>query len=260
MLVQEEQGLGDLLQFVRYAGELKARGAGRVTVQCASDAAELIGTVPGVDAVALRGAPLPAFDVHVPIMSLPYRCGTTMTTIPAAVPYMTASERPVARLVHAVPDALKVGLVWGGSPQHQRDRYRSMPFSALLAAVHGPGVALFSLQKGPHAAALAPWIAAGIVDLDPHLRSLEDTAAAIMALDLVITVDTAVAHLAGALGQRTWLLLPSVPDWRWFLGRDDSPWYPAMRLFRQARPGEWTRPLGVLRAALQAMLAPRGAH
>ena len=260
VLVQEEQGLGDLLQFVRYAAQLKARGAARVTVQCASDAAALIGSVPGVDAVALRGAALPAFDVHVPILSLPYRCGTTMASIPTGAPYLTASERPVAQRVREAPNALKVGLVWGGNPRHQRDRYRSMPLSALLSAVHGPGVALFSLQKGPHAAALAPWLGVGIVDLDPHLGTLEDTAAAILALDLVVTVDTAVAHLAGALGQRTWLLLPSVPDWRWFLGRDDSPWYPTMRLFRQATPGDWTRPLGALRAALQEMLAPLGAR
>lgn len=259
VVILEEQGLGDVLQFVRYAKELKMRGASRVTVQCSSDAAELIRTVPGVDGVTLRGMPLPQHDVIVPIMSLPHRCGTTIGSIPSVHTYMTASDRPVAQIVQQAQGLLKVGLVWGGNPEHQRDRYRSVPLPTLLSAIHSPGIALFSLQKGPYAGALGPWIQAGIVSPELPLGTLSDTASATMALDLVVTVDTAVAHLAGALGQRVWTLLSAVPDWRWFLGRDDTPWYPTMRLFRQTLPGDWSHPVVQIRAALQELLEQRTA-
>ena len=259
IVIVEEQGLGDVLQFVRYARELKMRGASRVIVQCSSDAAELIHTVPGVDGVTLRGAALPPHDVVVPIMSLPHRCGTTRDSIPSVRSYMTTRDRPVAQIVQKAQGILKVGLVWGGNPGHQRDQYRSIPLPTLLSAIHGPGVVLFSLQKGPYTSALGPWIQAGIVSPELPLDTLNDTASAAMALDLVVTVDTAVAHLAGALGQRVWTLLSAVPDWRWFLGRDDTPWYPTMRLFRQTLPGDWSHPVVQIRAALQELLAQRAA-
>jgi tetratricopeptide (TPR) repeat protein len=255
VLIREEQGLGDLLQFVRYARELKAMGAGCVLVQCAAQAAALVATAPGVDTVVRRGDPLPAHDVYVPLMSLPYRCGTTIESIPATVPYLTAVDRPVAQVIGADPNLVKVGIVWAGNPNHTRDHARSIALPALLAAVHGIGASLYSLQKDVHPAVLAPWLVAGIVDLNPQLATLDDTAAAIMALDLVISVDTAVAHLAGALGKPVWILVSHVPDWRWLLDRDDSPWYPSVRLFRQATPGNWSVPLGQLRTALRSLLA-----
>lgn len=261
VFVHQEQGLGDVLQFVRYAAELKRRGAARVIVEAPPDAARLVSSAPGVDAVAPRGAPIPTCDVFVSIMSLPHRCGTRSGTIPSTVPYLRAQPGVVAERVRQAPGAVKVGIVWGGNPQHQRDRFRSMPFPALLSAVHMDGIALFSLQKGPHARALAPWRdALGVIDLDAQLQTLDDTAAAVMALDLVISVDTAVAHLAGALGRPIWTLHPLLPDWRW--GRDgaDSAWYPTMRLFRQDAPGDWSRPLGQLRDALEALLPAHASH
>lgn len=255
VFVHEEQGLGDLLQFVRYAGELKRRGAGRVIIEAPADAARLLATAPGVDGVSVRGAPLPAYDVFVPLMSLPYRCETSLESIPRPASYLRvdeqAAERDAARIVRQATGALKVGIIWGGNPNHQRDRYRSMPFVALFSAAQVDGVSLFSLQKGPHADELAAWSkAAGLVDLAPHLQSLDDTAAAVMELDLVITVDTAMAHLAAALGRPTWTLVTRVPDWRWLLDRTDTPWYPTMRLFRQQASEDWSRPLGEVRAAL----------
>ncbi|MDQ8154391.1 MAG: tetratricopeptide repeat protein, partial [Gemmatimonadota bacterium] len=260
IFVHEEQGLGDVLQFVRYAEALKRRGAGRVIVETSADAARLVGTAPGVDEVVVRDQPAPRYDVFVPLMSLPYRCGTRLESIPGRTPYLRAEARAVSEVVRATPGALKVGLVWGGNPNHQRDRYRSVPFAALFSAVQSDDVALFSLQKGPHAADRPAWSeAAGLVDLAPHLQTLDDTASAIEALDLVITVDTAMAHLAGALGRPTWTLITRVPDWRWLRDRSDSPWYPSMRLFRQVVPDEWSRPLGEVRSALLALRsAPSG--
>jgi hypothetical protein len=256
--VHEEQGLGDILQFVRYASVLKRRGAARVIVETSAEAAGIVATAPGVDVIARRGAALPAYDVYVPLMSLPYRCGTRIDTIPADIPYLRADARPVGSLVRQAAARLKVGLVWGGNPNHQRDRFRSIPFLALLSVVQLDGVALFALQKGAHATAMGPWREPfGIIDLGPHLATLEDTAAAMMELDVVITVDTATAHLAGALGRPTWALHAHVPDWRWLRDRDDSPWYPTMRLFRQSAPGEWSRPLGEIHAALKELLARR---
>lgn len=258
ILVHEEQGLGDTLQFVRYAAELKRRGAARVIVETDAGSASLIATVPGVDAVATRGAALPAYDCFVPMMTLPLRCGTTLQTIPAEVPYFTAPSRPVADIVRAARGRVKVGIVWGGNPRNPRDRFRSVPLPALLAALHGPDVTIVSLQKGPHAAALAPWRDHfGVLDLDAHLATLDDTAAAIGALDVVITVCTSMAHLAGGLGHRTWTLLSEPADWRWFRHRTDSPWYPGMRLFRQPVPGEWAKPLGEVHQALQLFVEER---
>ena len=251
VFVQFEQGLGDLLQFVRYARELKHRGASRVIVETPADAASVVRTASGVDDVTILGEAVPPHDVNVPLMSLAYRCETRLGTIPAEVPYLRASARPIATAIRQAPGQLKVGLVWGGNPHNSRDQYRSVPLAALLAVLPMDGVSLFSLQKGPHARALAPWrTLVDITDLDPHLQTLEDTAAVIMELDVVITVCTSIAHLAGALGQRTWTLLHQPADWRWFRDRDDSPWYPTMRLFRQDTPGDWARPLGLLRGAL----------
>lgn len=254
IFVHAEQGLGDLIQFVRYASILKARGARRVVFEAPEGAVCLLATATGVDKVAVAGSRIPQHDLHIPLLSLPYRCGTRVGTIPAEVPYLVAPNRRVSSLIRASTGRLKVGIVWGGNPRHQRDRYRSIPFAALYSAVQSAGATLFSLQKGPHHAALTALNGGEIIDLAPYLVDLADAAAAVSALDLVITVDTSMAHLAGALGKRTWVLLPHIPDWRWFCERDDSPWYPTMRLFRQTHPGEWARPLGNVRIALHDTL------
>jgi tetratricopeptide (TPR) repeat protein/glycosyltransferase involved in cell wall biosynthesis len=250
ILLYCEQGLGDAIQFVRYARELKRRGAGRVIVEVPPALAGLITSVPGVDDVVIRGAALPPFDVHASLMDLPRLCGTELATIPNAAPYIDAPARPVSTLIAAPADVLKVGIVWAGNPKHQRDHLRSVPLSLLSPLFDEPKARFFSLQKGGPEAEL-PWVVGDrITDLSPHLVDFRDTAAAIAKLDLVVTVDTSVAHLAAALGRETWIMITHVPDFRWMLDRTDSPWYPAARLFRQPAPGDWSSLVATVRAAL----------
>lgn len=256
ILVHSEQGMGDAIQFVRYAGQLKERGAGRVIFECPYPIVPLLSGVEGVDSVIARGAPLPAYDVHAQLMSLPGLLGTTQETIPDAVPYISVEPRTVQALVSAPAGVMKIGFVWAGNPIHARDYLRSAPLSAFRALFEMPGTRFFSLQKGEFAEAQLSGIPeATLANLAPHLDDFRDTAAAILSLDLVITVDTSVAHLAGALGKPTWLLLPHVPDFRWMLDRDDSPWYPTMRLFRQPSPRDWTSVFADLENALRLRIA-----
>lgn len=253
IFVHAEQGLGDLLQFVRYAPLLKARGASRVIFESTSGAAPVMRLAPGVDAIVTPGEVIPPFDVHAYLMSLPLLVGTeSASDIPAEVSYLSAPSRAIAQHVATLGRGLRVGLAWAGNPQHQRDLIRSVALASLDPVLATPGVTFFSLQKGTPVDQLADPAFASIVNLDPLLVDLGDTAAAIEALDLVITVDTAIAHLAGALGKQVWVLLPHVPDWRWMLGRDDTPWYPTMRLFRQPAPQSWAQAIANMADALPA--------
>jgi tetratricopeptide (TPR) repeat protein len=264
LLVHAEQGLGSAIQFVRYIPLLAARG-GRVILECPRPLARLFasiatttpttdpggtdpGTAPGASSVDLviKGEAFPPFDVQAPLMSLPRIFATGPDAIPAKIPYLgvdpALSEHWGRRL--AASPRPRVGLVWAGNPRHENDANRSMPVPALAPVLRRAGIALFSLQVGASAADRA-WLGRQIQgktpvrDLAPDLRDFADTAAVLGHLDLVISVDTAVAHLAGALGRPVWLLLPFVAEWRWMLEREDSPWYPTMRLFRQAAPGDW---------------------
>jgi tetratricopeptide (TPR) repeat protein/glycosyltransferase involved in cell wall biosynthesis len=255
IFVHAEQGLGDSIQFVRYAKLLKARGAGRVIMECSPTATSLLSTVEGIDELVVPGTPLPPFDVHAYLMSLPLLLGTTLSDVPAEVPYMRASSRPVAERVQNAPPGLRVGLAWAGNALHQRDLVRSISLETLAPVLGTEGVTFFSLQKGPASRQLTTLQGANIIDLDPDLNDLADTAAAIAELDLVITVDTAIAHLAGALGKPVWVLISHVPDWRWMLGRDDSPWYPTMRLFRQPMVRAWVPAIAAVARALTARVA-----
>ncbi len=239
IFIHAEQGLGDSIQFVRYARLLKERGAGRVIVECSPTAAALLSTVEAIDELVPPDAPLPPFDVHAYLMSLPLLLGTTLENIPASVPYLFAAPRPVAQFVRESGSGLRVGLAWAGNPSHQRDLTRSLSLEMLAPILAADGVTFFSLQKGAPARQLTTLQGANIIDLDSQLNDLADTAAAINELDLVIAVDTAVAHLAGALGKPVWVLLPFVPDWRWMLARENSPWYPTLRLFRQPAVCAW---------------------
>jgi tetratricopeptide (TPR) repeat protein/glycosyltransferase involved in cell wall biosynthesis len=261
ILLYAEQGLGDAIQFARYAAEVQRRGAGRVIVEVPGAIVGLLATVPGIDDIVARGAPLPAFDVHASLMDLPRLCGTELATIPASVPYIDAPSRPVSAIVDAPPGVLKVGIVWAGNPMHQRDHLRSVPLSQLAALFDHPGARFFSLQKGGPEGELARLASDRVVDLSPHLGDFRDTAAAIAALDLVLTVDTSVAHLAAAMGRETWIMITRVPDFRWMLDRADSPWYPTVRLFRQPVQRDWTSVLDAVRRALDTRTAsPRGAQ
>lgn len=266
ILLSGEQGLGDALQFVRYAPMVAARG-GRVLLQVKPALRRLLATVPAVDSVSTIDEPLPPFDVHCPLLSLPLAFGTELATVPAAVPYVFADPAAAAawrdRLGAA---AVRVGLVWAGSTGHNRDARRSLDLAALAPLAAVPGISFVSLQKGPPASQAAhPPAGMQLLDAASELDDLADTAAAIAAMDLVITVDTAAAHLAGALGKPVWILLAYAPDFRWLLGREDSPWYPTARLFRQASADAWgpvvarlAGELGRLAAGDKSVLMPAG--
>lgn len=255
ILVHAEQGLGDTLQFIRYAPLVKARGA-RVIVECQAPLLPLVKTCAGIDEVVAQGSPLPAFDVHAPLLSLPRLFGTTLATIPASLSYLSADPATVDRL-RPIVDAVggfKVGIAWQGNPQHARDRERSIPLRLFEPLARADGVRLVSLQKG-FGIEQARDVTFPLVDLGSRLDlltgSFQEAAAVVTCLDLVVTADTSLAHLAGALGKSVWLLLPTVPDWRWLLDRLDTPWYPSMRLFRQTHRADWAGVMTRVAAALQ---------
>ena len=252
ILLHAEQGFGDTIQFVRYATLLAGQGA-TVLVGCPPQLQRLLATVPGVDRTISDGSPRPPFDYHLPLLSLPQRCHTTLATIPATVPYMTA-QPPKARLNASQPT---IGLVWAGNPKNGQDRERSARLTDFLPLLQLANVKFVSLQKGK-AEELQQFQTAFphliLQDLAPDLQDFSDTAAAIAPLDLVITVDTAVAHLAGALAKPVWILLATVPDWRWLLEREDSPWYPTARLFRQRHRGDWAEVIARVAQALPVWL------
>ncbi len=242
LLLVSEYGLGDALQFVRYLPMAAAMG-GSLVLQVQPALVSLLRTMTDVTVVP-RGEPLPPFDLQLPLMDLPRVFGTRLDTIPARVPYLDADSERLALwqgALGATTTSVKAGVVWAGNPMHKGDRQRSLSAEMVLPRLVMPGVQLYSLQKeirpadGPTLASLG----AAIIDLAPALGDFADTAAAVQALDLVITVDTSVAHLAGALGRPVWVLLPYALDWRWMRDREDSPWYPTMRLFRQHRPQAW---------------------
>ncbi|MEG3937865.1 tetratricopeptide repeat protein [Microcoleus sp. S36b_A3] len=236
ILLHAEQGLGDSIQFIRYAAIVKNKG-GRVIVGCYPQLQRLFATVDGIDLLIVRGEPLPEFDVQVPMLSLPYVLGTTVETIPANTAYLSGNAGAKFGLLPG--RNLKVGIVWAGNPKHRKNMQRSCSLSQFLPLLDVSGVSFYSLQKEVSEVDRALLNRTPIVDLSWDFGDLADTAAAIAELDLVIAVDTAVAHLAGALGKPVWILLAFSPDWRWLLEREDSPWYPTARLFRQAQRGDW---------------------
>jgi Flp pilus assembly protein TadD len=251
ILLHAEQGLGDTIQFLRYLPMVQATG-GSVVLCLPTRLRRIARLLPGVEALVTTGDPLPPFDWQIPLMSLPLAFSTTLESIPARVPYLSIPDeaaRTASRLVWPAT-GLRVGIVWAGSPSHAKDRFRSMNFTYLIPLLRMEGVHFFSLQMG-HASrqlADAPCV---VVDLAPFTSDLADTAAQMAHLDLVITVDTAIAHLAGALAVPVWTLLGYAADWRWLLNRDDSPWYPTMRLFRQPCLGNWRAVMESVRTALK---------
>ncbi|KVN62355.1 tetratricopeptide repeat protein [Burkholderia stagnalis] len=260
VLLHAEQGYGDTLQFCRYASLVHDRGA-TVIVEAPAALGALLGTLRGVSRVVTEGAPLPAFDLHCPLMSLPYAFRTTLDTVPADARYLHADpprrDAWAARLAEiAPPHRLKVGVAWSGNPRHANDENRSMPFAA-LAPLLTLDATFVSLQPQVRPRDAEAFAASGVASFEDALTDFAETAALVDALDLVISVDTSVAHLAGALGRPVWVLLPRVPDWRWLLERDDSPWYPGATLFRQARPGDWPAVVARVGAALAARASVR---
>jgi tetratricopeptide (TPR) repeat protein len=241
ILLQSEQGYGDVLQFVRYAPMVKARGA-RVILRAQESLLPVLRSVAGVDAVLGTKEEAPAFDVHVPLLSLPLIFGTRVDTVPAAIPYLTADPALVERWRDRLGahSGLTIGLVWQGNPAHPNDRNRSMRLDAMRPLLDCPGARFVSLQVGPGQEQLKG-LDDRITDLatEIDIGSFADAAAIIANLDLVISIDSAVAHLAGALGKPVWILLAFSNDWRWLRGRQDTPWYPLAQLFRQRTLGDW---------------------
>ncbi|MDO8774117.1 MAG: tetratricopeptide repeat-containing glycosyltransferase family protein [Burkholderiaceae bacterium] len=246
LVIWPEQGFGDYIQFVRYVSLLKARGVSRLTLVCSPPLSVLLATVEGVDAVVTDLAQLPAHDYWSFVMSLPLHCATTADTIPVEpMPYVHAPPSRVAQWSERLPAAgLKVGLVWKGNSNHKNDSHRSLPDLACLAPLWSvPDVAFISLQKGQgEEDASQPPVGQSLVALGAQMQDFADSAAIVSQLDLVICVDTAIAHVAGALGKPCWVLLPAIgTDWRWLLDRTDSPWYPSIRLFRQSDLEDWSQ-------------------
>ncbi|MBV8806171.1 MAG: glycosyltransferase family protein, partial [Sinobacteraceae bacterium] len=266
LLVYAEQGLGDVIQFCRYLPLLSAQGAS-VVFEVMPSLEPLLRSLPGPIQLVGRGESLPPVDHHCPLLSLPLALNTRLDTIPAQVPYLTAEPERIAhwrQRLRALA-GLRVGIAWQGNPAVEKliwARGRSIPLAVLEPLAQLPGVSLVSLQKGPGLEQLrnVPF-AERIVDLSGELDfgpgAFLDTAAVIAGLDLVISSDTSVAHLAGALGRPVWVVLAASPEWRWGLERSDSPWYPTMRLFRQTADRDWTVVLAAIMEALQLFASQR---
>ncbi len=258
-----EQGMGDAIQFVRYAALVKARG-GRVVLECPPRLVPLLSTCAGVDAVVAEGEALPGFDVQCPLMSLPGLLGTTVASVPAEVPYLHAEPGRVEMWRERLSQlpGFKVGVVWQGNRCFQWDRFRSFALAELAPLAEIPGVRLISLQKGHGSEQVAALKGRfEVTDLEGMTDSsgaFLDTAAVMRNLDLVVTSCTSSAHLAGALGLPTWVALSGVADWRWLRGREDTPWYPSVWLFRQEKVGAWRPVFTRMAEQLQQLVARSG--
>lgn len=237
LFLHQEQGFGDMLQFARFIAPAKRAFGGRMILECPPPLLRLFGSVEGIDGVVPSGQMPADADVYLPMLELPARLGVTLADLPGPVPYLAAPANHPFRLPPTAPGLLKVGLIWAGK---LTPRDRSCPFGKILELTGNPRCAFFSLQLGDRMADLAQQgCPALIADLAPMLRDFADTAAVMNQLDLIISIDSAAAHLAGALGRPTWALLLHASDWRWLMNRSDSPWYPSMRLFRQKRSNDW---------------------
>jgi len=240
ILLHAEQGLGDTIQFARYAPQLARTGA-KVVLEVQPELTALLSRIEGVASVVGRGDALPAYDVHCPAGSLPLALRTDVATIPANVPYLAASDERVARWrerLGPLPSP-RIAVAWSGRADHANDRNRSIPFEHFAPLLSGQG-SFVSIQRelrdgDANALARLP----NVTHVGDALADFDDTASVLALADLVISVDTSVVHLAGAMGRPAWVLLPFQPDWRWLLDREDSPWYPTVRLFRQPKPGDW---------------------
>lgn len=261
LLVEAEQGLGDTIQFCRFLPLAAARG-GRVVVECHPPLVELVASVAGVEAVFPLGGPAPRFDAVCPMMSLPHALGIEFLALPAGVPYITVPEAPAEYWRTRVREEkglnrLAVGLTWSGNPDYRENGRRTVPEAALAELGAAAGIRWINLQKDRPGAAIPRM---DLAALETPATTLTDAAAIVEALDLVVSADTSMAHLAGALARPVWLMTPYAPDWRWMLGRSDSPWYPTMRLFRQSSPHDWTPIVAAIRDALEEFPPAPGAR
>lgn len=257
LLIHDEQGYGDTFQFMRMISWAKERSRARIVLQINGEQASFARRLSGIDEIVLRSELPPPFDVHCEMMSLPMAMGLAISDLPGRLPYLAVDPARLKRWrkrLKPLPRPL-VGLVWAGRPTHLNDSNRSVGLD-MLSPLAMPGITFLALQKGPaEIQAARPPAGMKIERLGDEIVDFDDTAAILTQTDLLISVDSAPVHLAGALGRPAWVMLPYVPDWRWMLNRDDSPWYPSLRLFRQPSRGDWTTVCRKMAAELQLGLA-----
>jgi hypothetical protein len=252
ILLHAEQGLGDTIQFARYVPLVAARGA-KVLLEVQPELNSLLSRLQGAAAVVARGEAPPPFDLHCPLGSLPLATKTELQTVPAPTSYLSADEAHLkkwsARLQHVPPP--RVAIAWSGNPAHDNDRNRSLPFGA-LAPLFTTGASFIGIQRDLRSEDAARLAAeTRLIHVGGELDDFNDTAAVLALCDLIISVDTAPAHLGGAMGRPVWVLVPFAPDWRWMLEGETTPWYPTARLFRQHSPGDWDAVIARVAAALK---------
>jgi hypothetical protein len=257
LLIHDEQGYGDTFQFMRMVPWAKARSGARVVLEVNPEALPLAQRLGGYDELTVRGTLPPAFDQHCEMMSLPMAMKLQLADLPGSIPYLSADPERVAHWRARLADLPRplVALVWAGRPTHFNDANRSLELNR-LAPLASCGASFVAIQKGP-ALAQADTPPAGMSIFLPgdEIRDFEDTAAILNVVDLLISVDSSPVHLAGALGRPAWVMLPFIPDWRWLLARDDTPWYPSVRLYRQSQRGDWDGLISKMAEELKALAA-----
>jgi len=256
VLLVADQGAGDTVQFARYI-PLVAERCREVVLAAPPELAELLGSASGVTKVVTRYEAIGRVDAFCILSSLPLLLGTTLETIPAVVPYLKVDPSRVAAWKATLDSRAprgrpRVGIAWAGDPAHPGDRWRSMRLAAWQSLLDVPNVSFISLQKFAPKRDRESVAASGVIDLTDGRDDFADTAALVQALDLIVSVDTSIAHIAGALAKPAWVLLSRLPDWRWLLDREDSPWYPTLRLFRQDVADRWDGPLRRIATRLRA--------
>jgi len=255
LLIHDEQGFGDTFQFMRMVAWARERSQANVVLEINPQTASLARRMGGFDVLTLHGELPPPFDAHVEMMSLPMAMGLKISDLPGApMPYLTPDPERLAQWKKRLEGVKgpRVCLVWAGRPTHLNDANRSIELQG-LAPLMQAGATLISIQKGPtEGEAADPPAGIALLNLSPEIRDFEDTAAILCETDLLVSVDSSPVHLAGALGRPAWALLPFAPDWRWLMNRDDTPWYPTVRLFRQTAPGDWDGVIGRVVEALKA--------
>ena len=263
LLVHADQGFGDTIQFARLLVDVQKRSGARITLECQSELVRLFDGLAGTDQVIAAGEALPPCDVHIPLASLPGVLGITLDNLPANVPYLQAPDKPRPELQTlidgAASDSLKVGIAWQGNPAQAHDALRSCPLSHWLPLKDVANVVFFSLQTDEAPLSQLTELSGDweIIDVGTHLKDFADTSAVLAQMDLIVTVDTALAHLSAAMAHPTWTMLCHTPDWRWHLDRTDSPWYPTIRLFRQPAWGDWASVITDVRSELIDLAARR---
>jgi hypothetical protein len=261
LLIHDEQGYGDTLQFLRMVPWARARSGARVVLEINHEFHSIAQRMGGFDAITLRGELPPAFDTYCEMMSLPMAMGLQLSDLPGQVPYLSPDPERVKHWTRVLAGHKRplVALVWAGRPTHLNDLNRSMSLDQ-LAPLAIPGVTYVSIQKGPSENnAQTPPAGMNLISLSPLINNFEDTAAILSIVDLLISVDSSPVHLAGALGRPAWVMLPRLPDWRWLLERSDTPWYPSVRLFRQQRSRDWSSVVAEIAVSVQEFTAGRGA-